>query len=271
MPELPEVETTKRGIEPHLIGKKISDVVIREKRFRWPIQSCLKKNIQNQIILSVSRRSKYILFHLSNGSFMIHLGMSGSLRITDNKQPIKKHDHVDIKTNENKILRFNDPRRFGCLLWLGRQPQKHFLLCTLGPEPLTDEFKADYLFKKSRGRNLPIKNFIMNNSVVVGVGNIYANESLFISGIRPSRKTHKLTKKECQKLVDAIVKVLKSSIDMGGTTLKDFVNSDGNPGYFQQTLFVYGRDNEQCKVCKSKIQLERIGQRSSYFCKKCQK
>lgn len=271
MPELPEVETTKRGIEPHLVGKAISEIVIREKRFRWPIQNCLKKNIQKKIILKISRRSKYILFHLENGCFMIHLGMSGSLRITNAKQEIKKHDHIDIKINKNTILRFNDPRRFGSLLWLGKKPHNHFLLNKLGPEPFNEEFTPDYLFEKSRNRKLPIKNFIMNNNIVVGVGNIYANEALFISGIRPSRKSYKVTKKDFEKLTDAIVKVLKSSIEMGGTTLKDFVNSDGNPGYFQQTLFVYGRDKESCKKCKGEIYLQRIGQRSSFFCKNCQK
>jgi len=271
MPELPEVETTKRGIEPHIVGKKISDIVIREKRFRWPIQNCLKKNITGKIILSISRRSKYILFHLENGCFMIHLGMSGSLRIITNDQPIKKHDHIDIQVNENKIIRFNDPRRFGSLLWLGKQPYKHFLLNKLGPEPLSEEFTSDYLFNKSRNRKLPIKNFIMNNNIVVGVGNIYANEALFISGIRPSKPTYRVTKKDFEKLTDAIVKVLTLSIEMGGTTLKDFVDSSGNPGYFQQTLFVYGRNKMLCKICSNKIHLQHIGQRSSYFCKNCQK
>lgn len=271
MPELPEVETTKRGIESHVVGKKIAQVIIRESRFRWPISRGFKQKVDGHIIRSIARRAKYILFELDHGYFMIHLGMSGSLRIVESKTILKKHDHVDFQLPTGKCLRFNDPRRFGSVLWLGKHPMKHALLNKLGPEPFAKEFSAEYLFLRARKRKVAIKNFIMDNHIVVGAGNIYANEALFISGIRPTRPAGKATKTECERLVAAIIAVLKASIEMGGTTLKDFVGGDGKPGYFQQTLRVYDREQQPCKKCGTLIKALRIGQRSTYYCPNCQK
>lgn len=271
MPELPEVETTKRGIENHLVGKKINRVVIRESRFRWPINRGFRQKVDGHIVRAISRRAKYILFQFDHGYFMIHLGMSGNLRIVNANTAIKKHDHVDFQLATGKCLRFNDPRRFGSVLWLGSSPFEHPLLSKLGPEPFDQSFNGEYLFQRARKKKIAVKNFIMNNHIVVGAGNIYANEALFISGIRPTRPAGKVTKAESQALVEAIIMVLKSSIEMGGTTLKDFVGGDGKPGYFQQTLRVYDREQQPCRKCNTPIKALRIGQRSSYYCPHCQK
>ena len=270
MPELPEVETTKRGIASHVTGKIIKQVIIRESRMRWPIPNDLPQLLQKHTLRSVSRRAKYLLFELDHGFFMLHLGMSGSLRIVDSQTPLQKHDHVDFCFNQKTILRFNDPRRFGSVLWLGKTPFEHALLSALGPEPFDERFTGDYLFKQSRKKKLAAKSFIMDNHTVVGVGNIYANEALFMSGVRPGRAAGRLSKAQCDKLAAAIVKVLGASIEMGGTTLRDFVGGDGKPGYFQQTLRVYDRAGKACRQCGTSIKLTRMGQRSTYYCPQCQ-
>jgi formamidopyrimidine-DNA glycosylase len=271
MPELPEVETTCRGISPHILGQTVSDIIIRQKQLRWPIPPGLKKNMTGQCISSVSRRGKYILLTTASGTAIIHLGMSGSLRIVDPATAVRKHDHVDFVLSNSKILRLHDPRRFGAVLWAKDNPLEHALLNELGPEPLTEDFTASYLHTLSRRRKASVKTFIMNSHVVVGVGNIYASEALFLAGILPTRRADKISLPRYELLVSAIKKVLAASIKQGGTTLRDFVNESGEPGYFQQTLNVYGRDGESCKHCGTLISVSRQLQRSTFYCKHCQK
>jgi formamidopyrimidine-DNA glycosylase len=271
MPELPEVETTCRGIQPHIEGKNVKAVIVRQPQLRWPISPELTTILPEQRIKQVSRRGKYILLETAAGFFLIHLGMSGSLRIAKQKDAIKKHDHVDIILKNGDILRYHDPRRFGCMLWAGAEPYKHVLLENLGPEPLSDDFNADYLFALSRKRSSAVKNFIMDSHIVVGVGNIYANEALFMAGIRPSRQAGKVSKASYEKLVEAIKAILAKAIEQGGTTLRDFVGGDGKPGYFKQSLSVYGRGGENCVNCQAGLKEIRLGQRSTVYCPNCQR
>lgn len=271
MPELPEVETTRSGIEPHIKNRRVSKVILRRKSLRWPITPALSKDLPGETFQSVSRRGKYLLLATHKGTLLIHLGMSGSLRIVDFNRPAAKHDHVDIVLANNKVLRYTDPRRFGCLLWETESIESHPLLASLGPEPLSEDFNTDYLFKKSRARNVPIKTFIMDSKVVVGVGNIYANESLFLAGINPKRSAGKISKKRFQTLLRCIQQVLQRAIDVGGTTLRDFTGSDGEPGYFAQSLHVYGRKGEPCHACKATLKEIRQGQRSTVYCPRCQR
>jgi len=270
MPELPEVETTLRGIYPTLNRQNISRIEVRERRMRWPVPDELEACLQNQIVRRLSRRGKYILIATDNGTAMLHLGMSGSLRIVSPDTPPEKHDHIDIVL-PGKIIRFNDPRRFGSLLWTIGDPEKHKLLKDLGPEPLDDAFDTDYLFDASRRRNVSIKQFIMNSNVVVGVGNIYASESLFRAGINPKKQAGKVSRQRYEKLVSSIKDVLTEAIEMGGTTLRDFHGSDGKPGYFRIKLKVYGRAGEPCDVCSTPIKQIVQGQRATYYCPSCQK
>lgn len=271
LPELPEVETTRRGIEPHIQSNRVSAVNLRRKNLRWPITPALCRELPGEVIDVVSRRGKYLLLETTRGTVIIHLGMSGSLRIVDRHRIAQKHDHVDIVFANGKILRYTDPRRFGCILWDDQAIEAHPLLATLGPEPLGSEFHADYLFRKSRGRSAPIKTFIMDSKVVVGVGNIYANESLYLAGINPKRHAGKVSKSRYEKLVGCIREVLQRAIDVGGTTLQDFTNSDGEPGYFAQSLHVYGRKGESCHACTGILKEIRQGQRSTVYCPKCQR
>ncbi|MCL4158679.1 UNVERIFIED_CONTAM: hypothetical protein GTU68_067325, partial [Idotea baltica] len=240
MPELPEVETTRRGIEPHINGQTILSVVTRTKKLRWPIPGQLNKKLSNQVITSVNRRGKYLLLNCEPGTLIIHLGMSGSIRITEITAAAQKHDHVDIVFKKN-ILRLRDPRRFGAVLWTSKDPLSHKLLASLGPEPLQKEFTAQHLYQASRNRRISVKEFIMNSHIVVGVGNIYATESLFTSKIHPLRAAGKISLPRYELLVNAIKGILADAIQRGGTTLRDFTREDGKPGYFQQELQVYGR------------------------------
>ena len=269
MPELPEVETTLRGIAPHTLHRTVSKVIIRQPRLRWPIPDELPKLIQQQTLRGIIRRGKYLLFEFDHGHALIHLGMSGSLRIVDAASPPNAHDHFDWVFGDI-ALRYHDPRRFGCLLWVDGEPQDHKLLAMLGPEPLTDEFTADYLFKRSRKRTQAVKQFIMDSHLVVGVGNIYANESLFMSRIKPIRKAGMLTRKNCEDLVNNIKFVLSRSIAQGGTTLRDFVGGDGKPGYFKQQLLVYGRGGEACIECNKALKEIRMMDRTTVYCVTCQ-
>ncbi|RDH82956.1 MAG: DNA-formamidopyrimidine glycosylase [endosymbiont of Galathealinum brachiosum] len=271
MPELPEVETSRRGIKPHILNKKVTDVIIRQKNLRWPIPSSIKKQLSGQKIQTVERRGKYILLTTEAGTVILHLGMSGSLRILNKSTPPDKHDHFDIIFSNNKVLRLRDPRRFGAVLWTKKDPLKHKLLSKLGPEPLEDEFTAQYLFESSRNRKVAIKTFLMNSHIVVGVGNIYANESLFTAGINPKRLAHKISLQRYVKLVSAVKNILKRSIEQGGTTLRDFTQQDGSPGYFQQTLLVYGLTNKPCPNCGKAIKQITQAQRSTFYCTNCQK
>ncbi len=270
MPELPEVETTRRGIEPHIQDQLIIEIIVRDSRLRWPVPESLKKEAVNQKILSVKRRGKYILIKTKSGTIILHLGMSGNLRILEANSEVKKHDHIDLILSNGKCLRFHDPRRFGACLWTNDDPLDHKLIKNLGPEPWDPEFNAERLFKRSRNRKVMIKNFIMDSKVVVGVGNIYASEALFQSGIKPNIAAGKVSKKRYEKLIEVVQIILKKSIEQGGTTLKDFLDSSGQPGYFQQELLVYGRFAEPCSTCQSPIAKKTIGQRSSFFCPKCQ-
>ncbi|HTF96156.1 MAG TPA: bifunctional DNA-formamidopyrimidine glycosylase/DNA-(apurinic or apyrimidinic site) lyase [Cellvibrio sp.] len=269
MPELPEVETTLRGISPHILGQKVTEIVIRQPRLRWPIPADLPLLMQGRKLVSLSRRGKYLLFNFGNGHALIHLGMSGSLRIVKEDEPPSFHDHFDVVFG-NRLLRYCDPRRFGCLLWVEGEPEVHKLLTDLGPEPLTDNFDAGYLYQRTRKRSQAIKQFIMDSKIVVGVGNIYANESLFMSGIKPIRKAGSLTRKNCEDLVRDIKFVLQRSIDQGGTTLRDFVGGDGKPGYFKQQLLVYGRGGQPCNLCKKPLKEVRMNDRTTVYCVICQ-
>lgn len=270
MPELPEVETTLRGIEPHLKNQRVARVVVRDPRLRWPVPDEVS-NADGQPVVKLQRRGKYLLLGLQNGSLLIHLGMSGSLRVLQHPADPRKHDHFDIELQNGVCLRFNDPRRFGALLWLPGEPLSHALLRDLGPEPLSGEFTAGYLYRASRGRKLAVKNFIMDGHVVVGVGNIYASEALFMAGIHPQRAAGRVSRLRYESLAAAIRDVLERAIRRGGTTLRDFVNSEGAPGYFAQELLVYGRAGSDCFQCGGKISQKVIGQRSSYYCPACQR
>ncbi len=268
MPELPEVETTRRGLETHLVGATISDVVIRNRSLRWPIPDL---PVRGRTILNLTRRAKYLLMDCGNGTLILHLGMSGSLRILPVGTPPALHDHFDLILGNGKLMRLRDPRRFGAVLWHGGDAHTHPLLAALGPEPLQDDFDARYLYLATRGRSISIKQCIMDNHIVVGVGNIYANESLFRSGIKPQLAAGKLSLPRCAKLVAEIRATLAEAIAQGGSTLRDFVNTSGQPGYFQQHYWVYGRANESCRKCGAAIKQIKQGQRSSFYCGVCQK
>ena len=271
MPELPEVETTRVGIAPHLVGETVVKIVVRETRLRWPVPGHLKRKITGQTLRKLSRRAKYLIFTFDKGGMLIHLGMSGSLRILTAPLKAEKHDHVDFVFSSGKILRFRDPRRFGCILWAEGDPLQHPLLVNLGPEPLGEEFNGEYLFTKSRGRKQSVKTFIMDSHIVVGVGNIYANEALFAAGIHPGRKAGNITRPRYEKLAGAVKTVLEKALAKGGTTLRDFVNGAGEPGYFRHELQVYDRAGEPCVKCHAPIRVRRLGQRSTFYCPHCQK
>ena len=269
MPELPEVEVSRLGISPWLLNQTINKIIVRDKRLRWPVPDEIFL-AEGKTIVNIRRRAKYLLIGVGDGEIILHLGMSGKLRVIDADFPTIKHDHIDIVLGNGKCLRFNDPRRFGACLW---QPkgETHTLLSKLGPEPLTDDFDAERLVALSKGKKSPVKTFIMDNDVVVGVGNIYANEALFMSGIDPRRAAGRVSAKRYALLTAAIKEVLAKAIEQGGTTLKDFAQSDGNPGYFAQHLRVYGRARKECEVCSTEIKSVVIGQRNTFYCPNCQK
>ena len=271
MPELPEVETVCRGISPHVVNQTVETVIIRQPQLRWCVPEHLAETLKDLAIRSVKRRGKYLLLDTAKGTLIIHLGMSGQLRVLNKDTELKKHDHVDIVLKNNTVLRFNDTRRFGAVLWTDEAIEHHPLIKVLGVEPLLDEFTAEYLFNATRKRNVPIKTFIMNSHVVVGVGNIYANEALFMAGLKPERLAQTLNIDDCQRLVMCIREVLEKAIEQGGTTLKDFVNEQGKAGYFQQVLRVYGRGGLPCLVCNTPLTAIRINNRSTVFCSECQK
>lgn len=269
MPELPEVETTCRGIRPHLLGQTISSIEVRQPKLRWPIPAELSA-ATGQTIHAVTRRGKYLLIETNAGTILIHLGMSGSLRLVENHQQPGKHEHIDIVLSSGKTLRLHDTRRFGAVLWWTEAIENHPLLNKLGPEPLEADFDDEHLWRLSRGRKQAVKAFIMNGHIVVGVGNIYASESLFRAGILPQRQAGRISRQRYQHLSQTIREVLAEAIAQGGTTLKDFSNSDGQPGYFAQELLVYGREGQACVACSATIKMKVIGQRASFFCPNCQ-
>ena len=269
MPELPEVETTLRGISPFLLNKKIKHIQVRQPKLRWPVPEELHQ-AENQTVRSLHRRGKYIVAGTKSGSIILHLGMSGSLRIADKPFEIRKHDHVLFELGNRKVMVYHDPRRFGTILWTSGSASDHPLLADLGPEPLSDAFDGEHLFRHSRQKKVAVKNFIMNGHIVVGVGNIYASEALYRSGIRPGKAAGRVSASSYDALAADIKTILGAAIKSGGTTLRDFVNSEGQPGYFQQTLNVYGREGMPCKKCDSPIKQRTIGQRSTFYCSSCQ-
>lgn len=268
MPELPEVEVSRLGIAPYVEGQVVSEITIRQPKLRWPIPETLSQ-LKGQVIRRVMRRAKYLILETDIGYAIVHLGMSGSLRVLPSSLPPEKHDHVDLHLASGNMIRYNDPRRFGAWLWQDGADD-HPVFAKLGPEPLTDAFNGDYLYEKSRGKRTVMKQFIMDNAVVVGVGNIYANESLFTSHIHPKRAAGQLTEEESHVLVSHIKSVLATAISQGGTTLKDFTNADGKPGYFAQELRVYGKAGKPCPECGTELEGVKIGQRASVFCPSCQ-
>jgi formamidopyrimidine-DNA glycosylase len=270
VPELPEVETTRRGLAPHVEGRTVTGVTLRRPNLRWPIPDEVRELLPGQRIAAVRRRAKYLLLDTEAGSALLHLGMSGSLRVLPGTTPVKLHDHVDLALDSSRVLRFTDPRRFGCLLW---QPpgETHELLRDLGPEPLSDAFNGDYLFALSRGRKAPVKTFLMDQRVVVGVGNIYAAEALFEAGISPLRAAGKVSRERYGLLAAAVKRILAYAIERGGTTLRDFINPDGEPGYFELELLAYGRGGEPCPRCRRPLKQAAIGQRATVWCGHCQK
>ncbi len=271
MPELPEVETTRRGIEPHVCGHRIKQLLVRQRQLRWPVPRELEQLLVSERIERVQRRGKYLLLSVGRGTLIIHLGMSGSLRVLSADVPAGPHDHIDLLLDTGRRLRYTDPRRFGAWLWTDTVVEQHPLLAKLGPEPLSDAFNADYLYSRSRGRKGAVKSFIMNSHVVVGVGNIYANEALFRAGIHPARAAGRIGRQRYQRLVEAIKGVLTDAIRQGGTTLRDFVGGEGKPGYFRQRLQVYDRRDTPCRRCATAIREIRVGQRSSFYCPVCQR
>jgi len=273
MPELPEVETTRRGLEPHVLQRLVVDLVVRERRFRLPVPAGLKRRLRGKRIVAIRRRAKYLLFDFEDcpGHLLIHLGMSGSLCVVNPDTPPRKHDHIDLVLEQGKALRFHDPRRFGLWTWIEESEETHALLAHLGPEPLLDAFSGDYLFERSRKRRCAVKTFLMDGRIVVGVGNIYAAESLFAAQIRPGRAAGRVTRAEYEDLAQHVVRILQAAIEQGGTTLQDFVSGEGEAGYFAQELAVYGREGQECKRCGGTLKGKVLGQRASCYCPKCQK
>ncbi|MGA7801655.1 MAG: bifunctional DNA-formamidopyrimidine glycosylase/DNA-(apurinic or apyrimidinic site) lyase [Gammaproteobacteria bacterium] len=270
MPELPEVETTRRGIAPHVTGQTVLQVVVRQRRLRWPVPARLGRELPGQMIRQVDRRAKYLLLRTDAGTAIMHLGMSGSLRVVDATSAPGKHDHVDLVLADGRALRLTDPRRFGALLWTRGLAEHHSLLTGLGPEPLDPQFTGDYLYTRARGRRIAVKPYLMDSRTVAGIGNIYANEALFLAGIHPSRPAGRVARERYRRLAASVRQVLEESIAQGGTTLRDFLNSDGKPGYFRQYLRVYGRDGAPCPACAGAIRELRQTQRSTFYCPACQ-
>ncbi|MES2685084.1 MAG: bifunctional DNA-formamidopyrimidine glycosylase/DNA-(apurinic or apyrimidinic site) lyase [Pseudomonadota bacterium] len=272
MPELPEVETIRRGVEPHVVGRTIAKVIVREPRLRWPVPAHFASFAEGQRITGTSRRGKYLLLHLGDAGdkLIIHLGMSGRVFVLDANHALLKHDHLDLVLDDGRVLRYHDPRRFGAVLPWPASEGEHVLMQTMGPEPFSEAFHGEYLFDKSRRKTTAVKTFLMDGGVVVGAGNIYAAESLFRARIRPTRAAGKVTRLEYALLADKVREVLQEAITQGGTTLRDFAGADGAAGYFQQDLYVYGREGLPCRVCGTPIKLLRLGNRQSCYCPQCQ-
>ena len=271
MPELPEVETTRRGLTPHVLGRRVIELAVHESRLRWPVERDLAERIGGQRIVGTGRRGKYLLLELERGTLLWHLGMSGNLRVLPHAAPRKLHDHIDLVLDSGSTLRFNDPRRFGSLHYTTADPAEHPLLAALAPEPFDPAFDAEYLWRITRRRRVAIKQVLMNSRLVVGVGNIYASEALYRARIRPGRAAWRITRAEAARLATAVRAVLSNAIEVGGTTLRDFVGADGNPGYFRQRLNVYERAGAPCRRCRTPIRGITQGQRSSYYCPQCQR
>jgi formamidopyrimidine-DNA glycosylase len=271
MPELPEVETTRRGIARAILGQRIAELQVHDGRLRWPVEATIAEQVRGQQIGAIGRRAKYLLLELERGALILHLGMSGSLRVLAGDTPRRKHDHFDLRLEGGLTLRLNDPRRFGSLHYTDEDPASHRLLRALAPEPLEAAFDAEYLWQLTRRRRAAIKQVLLNGRLVTGVGNIYASEALFRARIRPTRSARRLSHPECAALVRAVRAALSAAIRDGGTTLRDYVNSDGDAGRFRQKLYVYERAGRRCRRCATPIRRIRQGQRASYFCPRCQR
>jgi len=271
VPELPEVETTRRGVAPHVEKHRVTAVRVYDRRLRWPVPRDLSRRLVGRTIERLDRRSKYLLFRVGPATLIVHLGMTGTLRVFNKAPPRQRHDHVDLELDTGAVLRYHDPRRFGAMLWSSGPACEHRLLSQLGPEPFATEFNAAYLHRATRGRRAAIKVALMDSRLVVGVGNIYASESLFRAGIRPTRAANRISVKRFSRLVDAVRETLTEAIAKGGSTLRDYVDSRGERGYFQLDYFVYGRDRQPCRVCGGTIHTVRLGGRASYFCPRCQR
>ena len=271
MPELPEVETTRRGLEPHLVGRRIRDVVVRNPNLRWPVPRDLARHLRGGKVEAVRRRGKYLLFDVNEGHLLVHLGMSGRLTIVPEELPARKHDHIDVQFEGKKTLRLTDPRRFGAMLWLAGAPEGHALLKHLGLEPLEREFTGKALHDAARGRSVAVKLFLMNSRVVTGVGNIYANEALFHAGVHPLRPSGRISRERWDRIAEAVRATLKRAVAQGGTTLRDFASADGTPGGYFPQCAVYGREGKPCVKCRTPIKAIRQGQRSTFYCPRCQR
>jgi formamidopyrimidine-DNA glycosylase len=271
MPELPEVETTRRGLAPHLTGQTVARVIVREPRLRWPVPAALSRELPGGRITGVERRAKYLLLRTTGGTVILHLGMSGSLRLLPAVSPAMAHEHLDVVLADGRCLRLHDPRRFGAALWTRGDPLHHPLLAGLGPEPLGEGLSGPYLYERARGRRVAIKAFLMDSRTVAGVGNIYANEALFLAGVHPLRAAGRISPARCEALAGGIKQVLGEAIAQGGTTLRDFLASDGRPGYFQLFLRTYGRGGQPCPSCGTRIAHIRQSQRSTFYCGRCQR
>ena len=271
MPELPEVESTRRELARDLAGAAIAEAVVRDRRLRWPVPAELPGRLAGRSIRAVDRRAKYLLIGVGNGTVLVHLGMSGSLRLLDSRSPPRPHDHIDIVLADGRCLRYHDPRRFGCWLWTESDPARHRLLAHLGPEPLEPEFDGAWLHGRLRGRAASIKNLLMDSRIVAGVGNIYASEALFIAGIDPRRAGGRISRRRIDRLVRAIRQVLSVAVEAGGTTLRDYARTDGAIGAFVHRLNVYGRDGEPCRRCAAPVASVVLGQRTTWFCRRCQR
>lgn len=270
MPELPEVETTRRGLLPSLVGRKILAVRTRHAALRYPLPRTLGRLLVGSHLCGIDRRGKYLLFRFQHGTLIVHLGMSGSLRLVPSEEPAGKHDHLDIAFGR-QVMRLRDPRRFGAVLWVEGDAASHPLIAVLGIEPLSQEFDGDWMYRATRGRSTPIKLFLMDSHLIVGVGNIYASESLFRSGIDPRTPAGQLSRPRCRRLAESIKTTLEAALAAGGSTLRDFIHSDGGSGWFQQQHFVYGREGGPCRCCGTSIRALRLGQRSTFFCPRCQR
>lgn len=271
MPELPEVETTRRGIAPHLESRRITGVVVRQRQLRWPIPVAQLARLEGATIERIDRRAKYLLVRTDAGTLMLHLGMSGSLRIVDETSPTTTHDHFDLRLDDGNCLRLRDPRRFGSIHWLAEGGNDHPLLAGLGPEPLDETFDGDYLYEQSRGRRRAVKEFLMDGRVVAGVGNIYATEALHRAGVHPSRAAGRIARRRYRRLATTLREVLEAAIAYGGTTLRDFTSATGAPGYFRIELGAYGRSGQPCGYCGRRLRGGRTGQRATVYCPSCQR
>jgi formamidopyrimidine-DNA glycosylase len=271
MPELPEVETTRRGLVPHVVGQRIRGVVVRDRRLRWPVPRNLAAKLRGEEVLAIRRRGKYLLFDCRRGHLLVHLGMSGRISMVASDAPARTHDHVDVRLDGGRVMRFTDPRRFGAMLWLASPAEGHVLLRGLGLEPFEPAFTGEALRRLAKGRSVAVKQFLMNGRIVVGVGNIYASEALFEARVHPGRSAGSISAKRWELVAAAVRGTLERAIAAGGTTLRDFAAADGRPGYFQHEFAVYGREGEPCKRCGGRIRAMRQGQRSTFFCPRCQR